>query len=86
MGVNYDELVQRLIAIGNALVDRGNKDLANVVFGAVDAIESLQRDANRYRWLRDVGSDSEMFMDLMAMDSDVFDRFVDEAMRESNRP
>lgn len=72
--MNYDELVRNLRENPVCDVDGGLLD------EAADAIESLQRDANRYRWLRDSSNQGYEII----LQGEALDKHIDEAMRESH--
>lgn len=46
-------------------------------------VESLRKDAERYRWLRTAGAwESEIGMDVLSQSPDLFDAAVDAAMED----
>ena len=48
-----------------------------------EEVESIRKDAERYRWLRTAGAwESEIGMDVLSQSPDLFDAAVDAAMED----
>lgn len=91
--MNYDDLVRRLkeemfcYCVSPYLTGTANWKRC-AVCQAIDAIQELQKDAMRYRWLRDVGNTGFVALANVPdrafkgpMGADAVDKAIDEAMQ-----
>ena len=77
--MNYDDLVLELRSVGRGCEFEGYDGEAQTIYEAADAIQALQKDALRYRWLK--ANHLQTGTDSWIRTGDDLEEAIDEAMQ-----